>query len=294
MNKKRLASRQWQGQTLPFIGITVGDVAGVGPEIIKKALKNPNVHKVCMPIVIGDLNLKYPKFSPAAGEYAMQCIRDAVEMAMAGNIDAIVTAPICKEGIYKAGYRFEGHTDYLAYLTKAKEYSMMLVSPQMRVVLVTIHIKLRNVAKKITQREVLRAIRHAFLGARLLGIKKPKVAVCALNPHGEEIGDEEKIIRRAVEKTHAEGPFSADTIFLKKEYDVFVAMYHDQGLIPLKMLGFDEGVNVTLGLPIIRTSPDHGTAYDIAGKNKANPTSMIRAIELAARMVHEKEKMSSS
>jgi 4-hydroxythreonine-4-phosphate dehydrogenase len=280
----------------PIIGITVGDVAGVGPEIIQKALKESCIHRICFPVIIGDLKTHYPRFSAKAGEYAMQCVRDAVSMAMTGNIHAIVTAPICKEGIYKAGYRFEGHTDYLAYLTDTKEYSMMLVSPQMRVLLVTIHTGLGNVSKKITKESVLRAIRHADYATKLLGVKKPRVAVCALNPHGSETGDEEeKNIIPAIKKARGInvcGPFASDTLFckvLKNEFDVVVAMYHDQGLIPLKMLGFSEGVNITVGLPIIRTSPDHGTAYDIAGKNKADPTSIIRAIELAVRMANEKE-----
>lgn len=284
----------------PIIGITVGDTAGVGPEIIRKALKNPEIHKISVPVVIGELDARFQKYSGAGGEYAMQCVREAVDMAMSGNIHAVVTAPICKEGIYKAGYKFEGHTDYLAYLTKTKEYSMMLVSSQMRVVLVTIHIPLKDVAKKVTKVGVLRAIRHAGLGAKLLGVKNPKISVCTLNPHGWEIGEEEKkIIIPAIRQARGfdvSGPFPSDTLFckvLKKEFDVVVAMYHDQGLIPLKMLGFSEGVNVTLGLPIIRTSPDHGTAYDIAGKNIADPTSMIRAIELAARMVNEKRKLSN-
>lgn len=272
----------------PIIGITIGDVAGIGPEIIRKALRDPGVHRACVPVVIGNLDVRYPKYSAEAGEYAMRCVRDAV--GMIGSLDAIVTVPLCKEGIHKAGYRFYGHTDYLAYLTGTKEYSMMLVSPKMRVVLVTIHVRLKDV--RITKKGVLRAIGHAYLGARLLGIKKPRVGVCALNPHGGETGDEEKrFIIPAVRETPryigAEGPFPADTIFLKR-FDVFVAMYHDQGLIPLKLLGFREGVNVTLGLPFIRTSPDHGTAYEIAGKNKADPTSMIRAIKLAARMWYER------
>jgi 4-hydroxythreonine-4-phosphate dehydrogenase len=280
----------------PIIGITVGDTAGIGPEVIKKALKCQSIHKICFPVIIGDPNIHHPKYSSHAGEYAMQCVRDAVSMTIDGNIQAVVTAPICKEGIYKAGYRFEGHTDYLAYLTGAKEYSMMLVSPQMRVVLVTIHTSIRRVPKEITKKNVLRAIRHADLGTKLLGIKKPRIAVCALNPHGSETGDEEKkIMAPAIEEAkgiNVKGPFSADTLFCKvlnNEYDVVVAMYHDQGLIPLKMLGFSEGVNITIGLPIIRTSPDHGTAYDIAGKNKADPTSMIRAIELAVKMANEKK-----
>lgn len=278
----------------PIIGITVGDVAGIGPEIIGKALKDSRVRKECVPVVIGDLNIRYPKYSAGAGEYAMQCVRDGVRIALAGNIHAIVTAPICKEGIHRAGYKFEGHTDYLAYLTKSKKYSMMLVSPQMKVVLVTIHTRLKDVSSKISGKGVIRAIKHADLGARLLGVKKPRVAVCALNPHGEEIGNEEKkIIIPAINKVrgiNVSGPFPADTLFckvLQNKFDVVVAMYHDQGLIPLKMLGFNEGVNVTLGLPIIRTSPDHGTAYEIAGKNIADPSSMICAIELAAKMAKE-------
>ena len=279
----------------PIIGITVGDVAGIGPEVIKKVLKNRKIHKICIPVVIGDVSLKYPKFSPKAGEYAFQCVRDAAGMALAGNIDAIVTAPICKKGIYKAGYKFEGHTDYLSYLTGVKQYSMMMVSPKIKVVLVTIHTSLKNVARKINQKEVLRAINHAGLGARLLGIKRPRIAVCALNPHGQELGDEEdKYIIPAIKKIrklNVSGPFPSDALFnkvLKGKYDIVVAMYHDQGLIPLKMLCFDQGVNVTLGLPFIRTSPDHGTAYDIAGKNKADPLSMLYAVELAVKMLAAK------
>lgn len=281
----------------PIIGITIGDVAGIGPEIVKKALSSPKVHKVCLPIVIGDpaeIKTKTGKVNARAGEYAMKCVRDAVEMVLQRNIDAIVTAPISKESIHKAGYRFEGHTDYLAYLTGTKKYSMMFVSPKIKVLLVTIHLKIKDVARKITQQAVIRAIKHAAIGARLLKIKNPKIAVCALNPHGAETGEEEKkIIIPAIKKSrikNIKGPFSADTLFYKainKEFDIVIAMYHDQGLIPLKMLGFEKGVNVTLGLPFIRTSPDHGTAYDIAGKNKADPTSLIKAIELAAEMAHE-------
>ena len=283
----------------PVIGITAGDAAGIGPEIIGKVLNNPEVYKICIPVVIGDLALKLPPRSARAGEYAMQWVRQAAALALAGNIQAIVTAPLCKEGIYKAGYKFAGHTDYLAYLCRVREYSMMLVSPHIRVVLVTIHNRLKDVSKKITGKEVRRAVRHAYLGARMLGKKRPRIAVCALNPHGGEIGDEEKrIISPAIKQIsgiRVTGPYPADTLFyrvLQKEFDVVVAMYHDQGLIPLKMMDFREGVNITLGLPIIRTSPDHGTAYDIAGRNKADPTSILRAVQVAARMVHEKEKMS--
>lgn len=278
----------------PIIGITIGDVAGIGPEIVKKALAEPAIHKVCLPVVVGepdDVRVKQGYVSKAAGEYAMKCIRDAVEMALCGDIDAIVTAPISKEGIHKAGYKFEGHTDYLAYLTGTKEYSMMFVSPKLKVVLVTIHLALKDVARRISQKAVVRAIRHAVLAGRLLKIKNPKIAVCCLNPHGAETGNEEKkIIVPAIKRcglANVYGPFPADSLFYRAvngEFDIVVSMYHDQGLIPFKMLGFREGVNVTLGLPFVRTSPDHGTAYDIAGKNKADPASMIKAIELAAKM----------
>lgn len=282
-------------QTRPVIGITIGDIAGIGPEIIKKAINSFNIHKVCIPIVIGDPNafkIKPGKVTKRTGQYSMECVRDAVDMALRGTIDAIVTAPISKEAIHKAGFKYEGHTDYLAYLTGTKEYSMMFASPEIRVVLVTIHVKLKDVAKKITQKSVLRAIKHASLAARLLKIKSPRIAVCALNPHGNEIGDEEEnIIIPAIKRSKikkVKGPFPADSLFYKvinkNEFDIVVAMYHDQGLIPLKMLGFREGVNITLGLPFVRTSPDHGTACDIAGENKADPTSMIKAIELAAEM----------
>ncbi len=303
--KKRKINRHNRyvgGQTSCMkIGVTIGDVAGVGPEVVRKALASRQVRRICQPVVIGDpraLRVKPGRVSKAAGEYALCCVRAAVTLAEQGEVQAVVTAPISKEGIHRAGYKFEGHTDYLAYLTKTRAYSMMLVSSQIRVVLVTIHTRLRDVARKISKAGVLRAIEHADLGCRLLGVKRPRVAVSALNPHGAEIGDEEKkFIEPALKqarrrKINVQGPFPADTLFYKvlhKQFDVVVAMYHDQGLIPLKMLGFEEGVNITVGLPIIRTSPDHGTAYDLVGKGIANPASMIRAIELAVQMAHEKK-----
>ena len=283
----------------PKIAITIGDIAGIGPEIIKKALASKKIKRICSPIVVGSgtaFKLKRGRISKKAAEYAMQALREAVNMAMSGEVKAIVTAPINKEGIYRAGYKFQGHTDYLKYLTGAKSVSMMLISPQMKVILVTVHTRLRDVSKKLSKSSVLRTIRHAVCGAKMLGVKKPRVAVCALNPHGGEIGDEEgKYIVPAVkmakkEKINVSGPFPSDTLFhkvLDRQFDIVVAMYHDQGLIPLKMLGFEEGVNVSVGLPIIRTSPDHGTAYDIAGRGKADPTSMIKAIEAAVKIVNE-------
>lgn len=298
MNINVPSKPQYQGQ--PVIGITIGDIAGIGPEVVSKAVNSFSVRKICQPRVFGDpqaIKIRPGKISAAAGEYAMQCIREAVSSALRGEIQAVVTAPLTKAGIHRAGYRFEGHTDYLAYLTKTKEYSMMLVSSKLRVVLVTIHTRLRDVAKKINQQKVFRAIKHAELGTRLLGVARPRLAVCALNPHGAETGSEEKkIIIPAVKKAqrrrlNVQGPFPADTLFHRawqQEFDVVVAMYHDQGLIPIKMLGFAEGVNITIGLPLIRTSPDHGSAYDIAGRGRADPASMIRAIELAVQMSHEK------
>lgn len=286
----------------PVIGITIGDVAGIGPEIVEKLLLEERVHRMCVPVQIGDKNaVRFTSGRPSkkTGAYAMECIKNAVEFAMNGTIDAIVTAPISKTAIRMAGYNFEGHTDYLAYLTGAKEYSMMLINSRLKVVLVTIHLPIKEVPEKIQKRNILRAIRHADLGARLLGIDNPRIAVCSLNPHGVEFGTEDKevvipAVRQAKRRYNVFGPFPSDSLFwkaLKGEFDVGVAMYHDQGLIPIKLLGFEEGVNITIGLPIIRVSPDHGTGYDIVGKGIASHKSIMKAVEVAVRMVKNKREM---
>lgn len=223
-------------------------------------------------------------------------IRKAVEMALAGEVDGIITAPISKESLKMAGLPWPGHTEMLAELTGATDFAMMLVGGPLRVILVTIHTSLRSVPDKINRERVLRTIRLAKRACDMMGIESPRIAVAGLNPHAGEAGlfgrEEIDEIIPAAEAARAggipvDGPYPPDTLFTRAyrgEYDIVVCMYHDQGLIPLKMIAFDTGVNVTVGLPIIRTSPDHGTAYDIAWKGIANPSSMIEAIRLASVM----------
>jgi len=232
--------------------------------------------------------------SKEGGEACASYIRKAVEIALAREVDGIVTAPISKEALKMAGLPWPGHTEMLAELTGTMDYAMMLAGGPLRVILATIHTSLRSVPDLITEARVLKTIRLAKKACDMLGISRPRIAVAGLNPHAGEagmFGDEETasiipaIEKAAGEGIQASGPFPPDTIFnraYKGAIDIVVCMYHDQGLIPLKMIAFDKGVNVTIGLPIIRTSPDHGTAYDIAWQGKADPSSMIEAIKLAA------------
>ncbi len=234
--------------------------------------------------------------SAQAGRAVVSYIKRAVELALKKQVDAIVTAPISKESLKLAGYSWPGHTEMLAELTKTKDFAMMFVSEKLKVILATIHVPLKDVPSLINERLMLKTIMLAKKGARMLGIKKPKIAVAGLNPHAGEagiMGDEEiKSILPAVKKAKEKGilvsgPYPADALFYKAYnggVDIVIGMYHDQGLAPFKMLYFDTGVNMTVGLLIIRTSPDHGTAFDIAWKNKANPTSMLEAIKLAGRL----------
>ena len=220
----------------------------------------------------------------------------AVELALNKKVDGIVTAPISKEALKMAGMKWHGHTEMLAKLTNTKDYAMMLVGEPLRVILVTIHTPLRSVPDMITRESVLKTIKLAKKACDMLGIENPRIAVAGLNPHAGEAGifgsEESNAIIPAIEDAKklgipVAGPYPPDTVFNKAyngEIDMVVCMYHDQGLIPLKMIAFDRGVNVTVGLPIIRTSPDHGTAYDIAWKGIANPSSMLEAIKLAARL----------
>ncbi len=234
--------------------------------------------------------------SKNAGRAVVSYIRNAVSLALENEVSAIVTAPISKESLNMAGYKWPGHTELLAGLTKTKDFAMMFVSDKLKIILCTIHIPLKDVPKKINETVVLKTIRLAKKGADMLGIKNPRLAVAGLNPHagesgilgGEEISVIIPAIRKAFEKgITVSGPYPPDVVFhsaYNGDYDMVICMYHDQGLIPFKMLAFDTGVNVTVGLPIIRTSPDHGTGFDIAWKNKANPASMIEAIKLATRL----------
>ncbi len=241
-------------------------------------------------------NFEKSKATPEGGAACAGYIRKAVELALDKKVDGIVTAPISKEALKMAGMKWPGHTEMLAELTSTENFTMMLAGGPLRVILVTIHRSIKSVPEMITKDNVLRTIRLAKKACDMMGIERPRIGVAGLNPHAGEagiFGDEEiKNIVPAVDDAKNEGipvfgPLPPDTIFhkaYKGEFNIVVCMYHDQGLIPLKMIAFETGVNVTIGLPFVRTSPDHGTAYDIAWKGIADPSSMIEAIKLAARL----------
>jgi 4-hydroxythreonine-4-phosphate dehydrogenase len=313
--------------TKPVIAITMGDPVGVGPEIILKALVDRRVRLVADPLVVGDagllrfmakkLKLKVPADSDVKNVSSLDIkrlkpgrpvkesssamisyVKNAVSMALEGTADAIVTGPISKEAAKLAGFKFPGHTEFIAHLTKTKDFRMMLGGTDLKVILVTIHEPLRKVPGLVTRDSVLKTIKITDASFRDFGFKRPRIAVAGLNPHAGESGmfgdEEEKIIAPAVEKAkrlgiNAVGPLPPDTVFYRavrrKEFDCVVCMYHDQGLGPLKLLHFEDGINATLGLPIIRTSVDHGTAYDIAWKGIASHESLVSAITIAAQMV---------
>ncbi len=232
----------------------------------------------------------------SSGRAVVEYVKKAVELTMKGEAAAIVTAPISKEMMNAAGHHYAGHTELLAYLTDTRDYGMMFVGGGLRVILVTIHVALKDVPRQITTAAVLKTLRLAHKAMRSFGIENPHIGVAALNPHageGKLFGTEEwdtilpAVIKAREEGIRASDPVPADTLFFKTRnnyYDIAVAMYHDQGLAPLKMLAFGNAVNVTVGLPIIRTSVDHGTAYDIAGKGCADPTSLLEAVKLAVKM----------
>jgi 4-hydroxythreonine-4-phosphate dehydrogenase len=281
------------------IGITCGDVNGIGPEIARKAVSSRDWKNV--DFTFFGLEKSHPTgtITAEASRTAVAAIERAVRGCLDGELDAMVTAPICKEGLKLAGIHWPGHTEMIAELTGCTRYGMMLMGKGLRVMIATRHLPLRAVADALTKENVLEAIELTGEALNGLGIKNGRIGVCGLNPHagdGGALGDEEQtIISPAIEAARAKGlnaigPVPADVIFfqcLEKKYDAVVAMYHDQGLGPLKMHAFDCGVNWTVGLPIIRTSPDHGTAFDIAGKNIASANSMIAAIETAIQLVRK-------
>jgi 4-hydroxythreonine-4-phosphate dehydrogenase len=284
---------------LPRIAITVGDPAGIGPEIAEKAAADPRVRAVCEPVVYGPpagRRFEPGVLSAEAGRAAYDVIEAAVRDARQGRVGGIATAPINKLAFSRAGLHWKGHTDLLAHLTGSARVAMMFWSEPLKVVLATVHVPLAQVPALVT-RELLREI-IGLTVAELprFGIASPRVAVAGLNPHAGEDGllgeEDERVIRPAVAEACAggalvTGPIPGDTVFVRAsrgEFDAVVACYHDQGLIPVKLLAFGRAVNVTLGLPIVRTSVDHGTAFDIAGKNLADPGSMIEAVLLAARL----------
>jgi 4-hydroxythreonine-4-phosphate dehydrogenase len=283
----------------PRVAITVGDPAGIGPEIAQKTADDPRVREACEPVLYGappGARVEIGVVSAAAGRAAFDAICAAVRDAQAATVDAIATAPVNKLAFSRAGLPWKGHTDLLAHLTGSPRVAMMFWSEPLKVVLATIHVPLADVPRLVT----LEVLGETFdLTARELprfGVRSPRLALAGLNPHAGEDGllgsEEERVLRPAVAAARArglnvEGPFPGDTIFVRAsrgEFDAVIACYHDQGLIPVKLLAFGQAVNVTLGLPIIRTSVDHGTAFDIAGKGVADPSSMIAATLLAARL----------
>jgi 4-hydroxythreonine-4-phosphate dehydrogenase len=327
----------------PIVGITMGDAAGIGPEIVVKALAVAKVYEWCRPVVIGDArrlrkaagivgsklgihtvqgaaqagqrfgeidcidvpvipdDLPFGQLSGAAGHGAYEFIAKAVQLAQAGQIDAICTAPLNKEALHAGGHLFPGHTELLAKLSNTPEVSMMLMTPKLRVIHVTTHIGLMDAVRKIEPGLVERTIRRGYEALLRAGIEKPKIAVCGINPHAGEHGlfgqhEEEEKIDPAVQKLRAEGidamgALPADTVFFRAgrgDFDLVVAMYHDQGHGPVKVLGLEAGVNVTVGLPFVRTSVDHGTAFDIAGTGKADERSLVEAMRQAVALAPKK------
>ena len=286
--------------TRPRIAITAGDPSGIGPEIVAKAVADARVTAVCDPVVYGPpagATFEPGTLSSEAGrasyEYLVAAVRDARE----GRVAAIATAPIDKEALALAGLPWRGHTDLLAHLTGTSDVAMMFHSDVLRVVLATVHVPLSEVSRLLTRAEMVRVIRLASRELPRFGYSRPRLVVCGLNPHAGEhglIGREDwETLAPAIEACRAEGievsgPFPADTLFVRAMrggIDAIIACYHDQGLIPVKLAAFGRSVNVTIGLPIVRTSVDHGTAFDIAGQGIADPSSMVEAIGLAARIV---------
>ncbi len=328
--------------TLPIIAITMGDAAGIGPEVIVKALADRQIYETCRPLVIGDARrlrvaaaivgssleidvvsspstgryrhgaidcidleliptgLAWGELSPVAGHAAFEYVKRAVELIGVDGVDGICTAPLNKEALRAGGHPYPGHTEMLAALTGVDEVSMMLTTPKLRVIHVTTHIGLIDAIRKIEPNLVERTIRRGHEALIRSGIARPRIGVCGINPHAGEhglfgYGEEEEKIEPAVRALMAQGldvhgPLPADTLFFlaqRGDFDLVVAMYHDQGHGPVKAMGIETGVNITVGLPVIRTSVDHGTAFDIAGTGQADERSMViaigAAVSLAAR-----------
>jgi 4-hydroxythreonine-4-phosphate dehydrogenase len=285
--------------TRPRIALTAGDPAGIGPEIAQQAASDPRVLEVCEPVVYHanpEAAFSAGVLSADAGRAAYEAIVRAVEDAVSGRVDAIATAPVNKEAFRLASLPWSGHTELLAHLTGASHVAMMFHSDLLRVVLATLHIPLAEVPRALSQPLLEATIALTARELPRFGVQAPRIGVAGLNPHAGEHGlfgdEEERTIRPAIAACRGRGldvsgPFPGDTIFgraMRGEFDVVVACYHDQGLIPVKLLAFGQAVNVTLGLPIIRTSVDHGTAFDIAGRGVADASSMIAAVLLAARL----------
>jgi 4-phospho-D-threonate 3-dehydrogenase / 4-phospho-D-erythronate 3-dehydrogenase len=327
----------------PIIAMTMGDAAGIGPEIIMKSLAHPELYEQCRPLVIGDVErlkeagrivgsrievrgvspdelekadyrlgtvdcidlklipseLPWGKISPIAGDAAFHYVEMAAKLATAGKVGAICTAPLNKEALQAGGHYYPGHTEMLAALTGTAEVSMMLTTPKMRVLHVTTHIGLIDAIAKIEPGLVERTIQRGHEALVKAGIEDPVIGVCGINPHAGENGlfghgEEEQKIAPAIKACRkrgwqVEGPLPADTLFFRAQrgdFDLVIAMYHDQGHGPVKVLGLESGVNITVGLPVIRTSVDHGTAFDIAGTGKADERSMLEAMRQATLLAN--------
>jgi 4-hydroxythreonine-4-phosphate dehydrogenase len=339
----------------PLIGISVGDPAGIGPEITAKALLLPEIYEICRPLTVAEAEMmadavrfsklhqdihsvstpeeglyrcgvmdvldmknidagkiRHKTVSAETGRASFEYVRKVIELAMAGKIDATVTGPINKEAINRAGFHYSGHTEIYADLTKTRNYAMLLAHENFRVIHVSTHVSLREACDRVKKERVYRVIRLGEDAVKKLGIDHPRIAVAGLNPHAgengmfgrEEIEEIEPAIMQArSEGLNVEGPIPPDTVFSKMQggqYDLVVVMYHDEGHIPTKVIGFqyDEGtktwgsmsgINITCGLPIIRVSVDHGTAFGKAGEGRANPESMIQAIRIAARLATHRQ-----
>ncbi|NBA84133.1 4-hydroxythreonine-4-phosphate dehydrogenase PdxA [Emticicia sp. CRIBPO] len=325
-----------ENEYLPNIGISIGDINGIGPEVILKALHTGRINKICNPIIYGSgkhlskykhlvdmrdwqyvniphakqanskqvslinclkgefFELNPGKIDPKAGQLAFESLKRAAEDLKKGEIDALVTAPLSKDNTQGPEFNFPGHTEYLAHVFEKKDVLMFMVSEQLKMGVVTGHIPLEEVKRKLSKEGIIRKTMMIIDSLKNdFWIQKPKVAILGLNPHAGENGllgkEENEIINPAINEMKKKGnlvfgPFPTDGFFATnqwKQYDAVLAMYHDQGLTPFKMLAFETGVNFTVGLPGVRTSPDHGTAFDIAGKNIADPTSMLHAIYTA-------------
>jgi len=283
----------------PRIAITAGDPAGIGPEIVEKAAADARVLAACEPVIYRPrAGQSFPPgiLSADGGRAAYDAICEAVRDARGGAVAGIATAPVNKLAFAAAGLPWKGHTDLLAHLTGSARVAMMFWSEPLKVVLATVHVPLAEVPRMITA-ELLHGIIDLTAGELpRFGVTAPRLALAGLNPHAGEAGllgdEDDRVLKPAVEAAHRRGvnisgPYPGDTVFVRAvrgEFDAVIACYHDQGLIPVKLLAFGESVNVTLGLPIIRTSVDHGTAFDIAGRGVADPSSMIAATLLAARL----------
>lgn len=345
MDKKRSKDTLKSNRAPIRVGISTGDLNGIGPEVIIKALNNKDILVECTPIIYGStktmayhkkainddlfnyhriqdaseasdrkvnivacwqevVDMKLGEASETGGKYAFKSLEHATQDLAAGKIDVLVTAPISKETIQMAGFEFPGHTEYLADLSGKKEALMMMVSNNLRVALVTSHISLKQVVDEVTTEKVLHKIQELESSLKKdFGIVRPRIGVLGLNPHAGEKGkmgsEEADIITPAINQANEKGiltfgPYPADGFFGSRQYTSFdgvLAMYHDQGLTGFKSIAFDDGVNFTAGLPIVRTSPDHGTAFDIAGKGEAHEQSMRSAIYLAMDIYRTRQRI---